>query len=59
MHAQFLQQAIDLAIKNVHTGNGGPFGAVICQDNKVISACAVGSLLQVTILEQAAMTLLS
>ncbi|MDF1582926.1 MAG: nucleoside deaminase [Methyloprofundus sp.] len=40
MHTQFLQQAIDLAIENVRTGNGGPFGAVICQDNKVIAACS-------------------
>ncbi len=40
MHTQFLQQAINLAVKNVRTGKGGPFGAVICQDNKVIAACA-------------------
>ncbi|MCF7971228.1 MAG: nucleoside deaminase [Methylococcaceae bacterium] len=40
MHAQFLQQAIDLATENVRSGNGGPFGAVICQDGKVIAACS-------------------
>jgi len=40
MHAQFLQQAIDLAIENVRSKNGGPFGAVICQNDKVIAACS-------------------
>ena len=39
MHKEFLQQAIDLAEKNVHTGNGGPFGAIICLDQKIIAAC--------------------
>jgi len=34
MHAQFLQQAIDLALENVQTANGGPFGAVICRAKK-------------------------
>ena len=40
MHAQFLQQAIDLAIDNTQSGAGGPFGAIICQDQKVIAACS-------------------
>lgn len=31
----FLQEAIDLSIKNVLTG-GGPFGAVIVKDGKII-----------------------
>ena len=38
MHNQFLQQAIALAIDNVATGAGGPYGAVITRDNQVIAA---------------------
>ncbi|MBR6286728.1 MAG: xanthine phosphoribosyltransferase [Bacteroidaceae bacterium] len=33
---QFMQQAIDLSVENVRQG-GGPFGAVIVRDGKVIS----------------------
>ena len=40
MHEFFLQQAINLAKSNVQSGNGGPFGAVICQDQRIIAACA-------------------
>ncbi len=40
MHSVFLQQAIDLAERNVHAGNGGPFGALVCLDQKVIAACS-------------------
>jgi len=39
MHEFFLQQAIDLAQKNVQTDQGGPFGAIICQNQQIISAC--------------------
>lgn len=39
MHEPFLQQTIDLAKRNVQTGNGGPFAAIICQNQKIISAC--------------------
>jgi len=39
MHEFFLKQAIDLAKKNVQTGDGGPFGAIICQDQQIIAAC--------------------
>ena len=34
---KFLQQAIFLAIENVKLGRGGPFGAVIVKDGKVIA----------------------
>lgn len=37
MHQQFMQLAIDLALENVRTNRGGPFGAVITKDNKVIA----------------------
>ena len=33
----FMTQAIQLASDNVKSGNGGPFGAVIVKDGKVIS----------------------
>lgn len=34
---EFLQQAIDLAVENVKKGKGGPFGAIIVKDNKIIA----------------------
>jgi tRNA(Arg) A34 adenosine deaminase TadA len=33
----FMQQAVALAIENVVSGRGGPFGAVIVKDGKVIA----------------------
>jgi len=39
MHEPFLQQTIDLAKRNVQTGNGGPFAAIICQNQQIISTC--------------------
>lgn len=38
MHEIFLQQAITLATDNVDSGEGGPYGAVIVKDNRVIAA---------------------
>jgi guanine deaminase len=38
MHDTYLQQAISLAVDNVKTGAGGPYGAVIVKDNQVIAA---------------------
>ncbi|MCX7097252.1 MAG: nucleoside deaminase [Methylococcales bacterium] len=38
MHEEFLQQAITLAADNASSGNGGPFGALIVKDQKVIAA---------------------
>jgi guanine deaminase len=38
MHTQFLQQAIALALDNVETGAGGPYGAVIVKDKQIIAA---------------------
>ncbi len=34
---RFMQMAIDLAIENVRSGNGGPFGAVIVKNDVVIA----------------------
>lgn len=34
---KFLQQAIDLAVENVKSGKGGPFGAVIVKNGNVIA----------------------
>lgn len=33
----FMREAINLSIKNVETGNGGPFGAVVVKDGKIIA----------------------
>lgn len=38
MHRQFLQQAIDLAVENAKSGQGGPYGAIIVKDNRLIAA---------------------
>ena len=34
---EFMKEAIRLAIDNVHERNGGPFGAVVVKDGKIIS----------------------
>ena len=34
---KFMQEAINLALENMKSGNGGPFGAVIVKDNKIIA----------------------
>jgi guanine deaminase len=36
----FMELAIDLAMKNVETGAGGPFGAVVVKDGQVIATGA-------------------
>ena len=38
-HQKFMQAAIDLSIQNIKQG-GGPFGAVIVKDGKIIAATA-------------------
>jgi tRNA(Arg) A34 adenosine deaminase TadA len=37
MHESFLRRAIHLAVQNVEQGRGGPFGAVIVLDGRVIA----------------------
>lgn len=37
MNKTYLMQAIELAKNNAKSGNGGPFGAVIVKDNKIIA----------------------
>jgi guanine deaminase len=39
-HSEFMEQAIALAVENVTSGWGGPFGAVIVKDGKVIATGA-------------------
>jgi tRNA(Arg) A34 adenosine deaminase TadA len=34
---EFMQEAIRLAVENVESGRGGPFGAVIVKDGKIIA----------------------
>jgi tRNA(Arg) A34 adenosine deaminase TadA len=36
-HPNFLRQAIALATRNVETGAGGPFGAVIVRDGQIVA----------------------
>lgn len=33
----FIEKAIDLALENVKSGNGGPFGAVVVKNGKIIA----------------------
>jgi guanine deaminase len=35
-HEKFIKEAIEMAAENVKNGNGGPFGALIVKDGKVI-----------------------
>jgi guanine deaminase len=39
-HQEFLQQAIRLAVANAQSARGGPYGAVIVKDGRVIAAAA-------------------
>lgn len=36
MNEAFMREAIDLSIEKMETGAGGPFGAVVVKDNRVI-----------------------
>lgn len=36
---KFMEEAIRLAVENVENGTGGPFGAVVVKDGKIIAAC--------------------
>ncbi len=40
MPDKFLQQAITLALENVESGRGGPFGAVIVKNGAIIASAA-------------------
>ena len=42
----FMQQAIRLATENVTSGRGGPFGAVVVRDGKVIDFVSIGDLVK-------------
>ena len=44
-HKYFMQAAIDEAEKNLVTNDGGPFGAVIVKDGKII-ACGHNEVLK-------------
>ncbi|MCE2504222.1 MAG: nucleoside deaminase [Chlorobi bacterium] len=33
----YLEQAVDLAVENVRSGNGGPFGAILLRDRAILS----------------------
>ena len=39
---EFMQEAIRLSIENVTSGKGGPFGAVIVKDGKIIHSKGYG-----------------
>jgi tRNA(Arg) A34 adenosine deaminase TadA len=36
-HAEFMREAIRLSVANVEEGKGGPFGAVVVKDGKIIA----------------------
>lgn len=37
MHEEFLRRAIQLAVENVESGRGGPFGALIVKDGAIVA----------------------
>ncbi len=37
MNHRFLDRAIELALENVHSGRGGPFGAVVVKGDRIIA----------------------
>ncbi len=37
IHNPFMARAIQLSIEGVHSGRGGPFGAVIVRDGKIVA----------------------
>lgn len=37
---RFMREAIRLAVENVKQGTGGPFGAIVVKEGKIIAACA-------------------
>ena len=37
MSELFLAKAIDLAVENIHRGNGGPFAAIVVKDGAIIA----------------------
>jgi guanine deaminase len=37
MDNPFMARAIRISIENVHSGSGGPFGAVVVKDNRIIA----------------------
>jgi tRNA(Arg) A34 adenosine deaminase TadA len=37
MRNEFMQRAIELAVENVRSGRGGPFGAVVVKDGRIIA----------------------
>jgi tRNA(Arg) A34 adenosine deaminase TadA len=38
-HERFLRQAIDVGIAGARGGRGGPFGAVVVEEGRVLAAC--------------------
>jgi len=37
MSSPFMQRAIELAVENVRSGRGGPFGAVVVKDGRIVA----------------------
>ena len=35
-HEKWIQETIELAIKNVHAGTGGSFGAIVVKDRQIV-----------------------
>ena len=42
MHNPFMQRAIELSLENIKSGRGGPFGAVVVKEGKIIAEGANG-----------------
>lgn len=37
-HVNFMQEAVRLALQNLNKNNGGPFGAIVVRDGKIIAS---------------------
>jgi len=35
-HNHWMEQAVDIAVSNVHSRRGGPFGAIVVKDGKIV-----------------------
>lgn len=37
-HEYFMEKAVELSLENMRAGTGGPFGAIIVKDGKIVGS---------------------